>query len=69
MTAKQKITMALAYAGMTQTELARRLDISPQLLHKRIATGKFTLEEWEKLAEAMGAEADIRIRFKDGKEI
>ena len=43
MTAKQIVEMGVAYAGITNSELARRLGWSPQLLNKRINTGKFTV--------------------------
>jgi len=69
MTARQVIEMALAYAGMSNSELARRLGWSPQLLNKRMNTGKFTVEEWERIGAAIGAEARIAFRFPDGKEI
>ena len=46
MTAKQVIEMAVVYAGISNSELARRLGWSPQLLNKRLNTGKFTVEEW-----------------------
>lgn len=69
MTAKQIITMATAYCGISSSELARRLEMSPQLLNKRMNTGKFTPEEWEKIGEAMGATAKIIFIFPDGKEI
>ena len=50
-------------------ELARRLDWSPQLLNKRLNTGKFTVEEWEKIGEALGATAKVGFVFQDGREI
>lgn len=69
MTARQVIEMALAYVGMSNSELARILGWSPQLLNKRMNTGKFTVEEWERIGAAIGAEAKIVFRFPDGKEI
>ena len=69
MTAKQVVTMALAYRGMSQAELARRLEWSPQLLAKRLSTGKFTAEEWEAIGEAIGAKAKITFTFEDGTTI
>jgi uncharacterized protein (DUF2336 family) len=69
MTAKQIIEMALAYKGMSNAELARRLDWSPQLLNKRMNTGKFSLEEWATIGKAIGAEAKVVFQFPDGKEI
>ncbi len=69
MTARQVIEMALAYKGMSNSELARNLGWSPQLLNKRLNTGKFTVDEWEKIGTAIGAEAKIVFRFPDGREI
>lgn len=68
MTAKQLVDMALAYAGMSKSELARRLNWSPQLLSKRLNTGKFSVEEWCVIAKAIGAEPHIGFVFPDGKE-
>ena len=69
MTARQIIEMALAYAGITNSELARRLGWSPQLLNKRLNTGKFTVEEWQEIGAALGGTAQIVFTFPDGKEI
>ena len=69
MTAKQIIAMALGYCGISNSELARRLNWSPQLLNKRMNTGKFTVEEWQQIAEALGAKARVGFIFPDGKEI
>lgn len=69
MNARQLIEMATAYCGISNSELARRLEWSPQLLNKRLNTGKFTLEEWEKIGSAIGAKAKITFVFSDGKEI
>lgn len=69
MTARQIIEMALAYARITNAELARRLEWSPQLLNKRLNTGKFTVEEWQQIGEAIGANAQVVFTFPDGKEI
>lgn len=69
MTARQIVEMALAYKGMSNADLARKLEWSPQLLNKRLNTGKFTVEEWKMIGEAIGAEASIVFRFEDGKVI
>lgn len=69
MTAKQLIDMACAYAGISKSELARRLGWSAALLNNRTNTGKFSLEEWKKIGEAVGADATVIFRFPDGKEI
>lgn len=69
MTAKQHIEMGIAYCGITNAELARRLGWSPQLLNKRLNTGKFTVEEWQRIAEALGAEYRATFIFPDGKSV
>ncbi len=68
MTARQIIEMAVAYCGITNSELARRLDWSPQLLNKRLNTGKLTVEEWETIGKALGG--SVKIRFViNGNEV
>lgn len=69
MTARQIVEMAIAYCGITNSELARRLDWSPQLLNKRLNTGKFSVDEWEKIGKALGATAKVGFVFSEGKEI
>ena len=69
MTTKQIVEMAMAYAGVSGAELARRLGWSQQNLHKRLTTGKLTPEEWELIAAALGAKARIGFVFPDGREI
>lgn len=69
MTARQIIEMALAYAQITKADLAKRLDMSPQLLNKRLNTGKFSVDEWEQIGKAIGANCKVVFVFPDGKEI
>lgn len=66
MTARQIVEMGVAYAGITNSELARRLAWSPQLLNKRLNTGKFSVDEWQKIAEALDATIQISFKFNDG---
>ena len=69
MTAKKIVEMATAYCGISNAELARRLGWSPQLLSKRLNTGKFTVEEWKTIATALGAKARVGFVVPDGREI
>lgn len=69
-TIQQKIDMALTYSDMTKTELSKKLGYaSPQAFQKRYTTGKFTLEELEKIAKALGCEYSSCFKYPDGKEI
>ncbi|HJG27884.1 MAG TPA: helix-turn-helix domain-containing protein [Subdoligranulum variabile] len=69
MTVKQLIDMACAYSGMSKADLARNAGWSPQTLSNRINTGKFSMEDWEKIGNALGASVKIVIEFPDGKRI
>ena len=69
MECRQFIKIATATAGITQAELSKRLNMSPQLFNQRIATGKFTLEEWQRIAAALGADFLIGFQFPDGKSV
>ena len=69
MTVPQKIKMALAYANMSESELARAIGTSPQAFNQRMKTGKFTSEDLEKIANAMNAEYFFGFEFKDGTKI
>ena len=71
MTSKQLIEMACSYAGLGNNELGRRMGMSASLFSQRLKTGKFTLEEWQQIASALGADPEsvISFKFPDGKEI
>ncbi len=69
MTVKQMIKMALAYQGMSEAELARKLNSAPAAFNNRMQREKFSCEELKEIAEAIGGEYFFGIRFPDGKEI
>ena len=69
MTVPQKIKMALAYKGIKEAELARALDTSPSAFNQRMKTGKFSSEDLEKIAEAIGAKFYFGFDFEDGTKI
>lgn len=69
MTIEQKINMAIAYIGISQAELARRLGVTPQSFNKKAKRGTFTVEEMERIAEALGAVYKFGFVFSDGNEI
>ena len=64
-----KIKLAATYAGISESELARRLGMSPQSLNKRLKTGKFTSEDLENFTEALGARYNCFFEFPDGQKI
>lgn len=54
MTTEQQINMALAYKGMSQAELARKIGTTPSNLNKKVKRNTLTKEELEKIAQALG---------------
>ena len=69
MTARQIVEMALAYKGMQLKVLAEKLGWSPQLLNKRLNTGKFSVEEWQAIGAALEAPVQINFCFPDGQTV
>ena len=69
MTIPQKIKMALAYKGMSEAELSRAIGTSPSAFNQRMKTGKFSSEDMEKIAEAIGAKFFFGFEFEDGTKI
>lgn len=66
---RRKIKTAAAHAGISEAEIARRIESSPQSLSKRLKTGKFSGEELEGIAAAMGSTLRLDFVFPDGTTI
>lgn len=69
MTNAQKIRMALAYVKMSEAELARRLNSTPQAFNQRMKTDKFSSNELEKIANIVGAKYLAYFEFPDGTKV
>lgn len=54
MTIEQQINMALAYKGISQAELARRIGTTPSNLNRKVKRNTLTKDEMEKIAQALG---------------
>lgn len=66
MNIEQKIKMALGYANISQSELARRLGYTPQNFNQKIKRNTLTFEDMAKIADVLGAEWVAEFRFEDG---
>ena len=66
MTTAKQIKMALAYKEMSEAELARVIGSSPSAFNQRMKTDKFTKEELERIAAAVGAVYVAAFEFPDG---
>ena len=65
----KKIKMALAFSGMSEAALARLIGTSPGAFNQRMKTGKFSSEELEKIAQALGCTYTFYFEFPDGTKI
>ena len=69
MTIEQKLKMALAYLGMSQAELARKIGTTPSNLNQKVKRNTLTNEELEQIALALGALWRAEFVFEDGTVI
>ena len=66
---KQKIEAACKIAGVTVTELGKRIGMSQQTISYRLKTGKFKQSELEEMAVIMGAQYHSIFTFPDGNKV
>lgn len=69
MTIEQKLKMALAYSGISQAELARRIGTTPSNLNQKVKRNTLTNEELEQIALALGGAWRAEFIFSDGTVI
>lgn len=69
LTIEQKLKMALAYSGISQAELARRIGTTPSNLNQKVKRNTLTNEELEQIALALGGSWRAEFVFADGTVI
>lgn len=69
MTIEQKLSMALSYKGISQSELARRINTTPQNLNQKVKRNTLTKEELEQIAGVLGGTWRSEFVFDDGTVI
>lgn len=69
MTIEQKLGMALSYKGISQSELARRINTTPQNLNQKVKRNTLTKEELEQIAGVLGGTWRAEFVFDDGTVI
>ena len=68
-TIQQRVKAACDIAGISVTELGKRMGMSQSSISKRLNTGKFTQEEYEKMAEILGCKYISIFEFPDGQRV
>ena len=61
--------MACVKVGISKAELGRRIGLSQSAFSQRLKTGKFSDEDFESMAEALGAKYFSGFEFPDGTKI
>ena len=69
MTIEQKLKIALAYSGISQAELARRIGTTPSNLNQKVKRNTITKEEMEQIAAVLGGNWRAEFVFDDGTVI
>lgn len=69
MTSSQRIKMLCARLDINVSELARRTNQTPQNLHSRLNKGKFSPEEMEEFAKALGCKYVQYFELPNGEKI
>ena len=65
----KKIRLACVAADISISELARRINTTPQNLYQRLNVDKFTSEELNQIASALGCTFSVEFVFPDGTRI
>lgn len=63
---EQKLKMALAKAGISQAELARRLGTTPSNFNQKVKRNTLTNEDMEEIARLLGATWESHFVYDDG---
>ena len=66
---EQKISMAIAYKGTSQAAIARKMGTTPSNFSQKLKKETFTVEELEKIANALGGKYYFGFEFPDGTKI
>lgn len=69
MDVKTMVSMAAAYKGISQAQLARDLGTTPANLNKKLGRNTLTKEDLEQIAEALGGEYVCYFEFPDGTKV
>ena len=69
LTVEQKLKMALSYRGISQAELARKMNTTPSNLNQKVKRNTLTKEELESIAEILGGRWRAEFVFDDGTVI
>ena len=65
----EKLKIAMIKQGVTQVELAKRVEQTQSNLSQKFVANNFKLSEYERLVAALGCELEISIITPNGERI
>ena len=68
-TIQQKVKAACNIAGITQTELGKKMGMSQQTFSSRLKVGKFSQDEYVKMSEILGCKYVCQFEFPNGQRV
>ncbi len=69
MTIREQIKILCIKAGISVSELARRMNVSPQALSQKLIRGSVSIDELKNIAELTGSKFEAKFIFDDGDTI
>lgn len=69
MNISEQIKILCVRSNISQAELARRLGVSPQSFSAQMKRESFTIEDLDKIADAVGATFERKFIMHNGEEV
>lgn len=69
MTVTEQIKVLCVRCNVSEAELARRLGKSPQSFNSKMRRGTFSVEEMDKIADALGVDFKRTFILANGEEV
>ena len=69
MTTNQFLNMLCAVLDISQSELARRLDTTPQNFHKKVQRETLGLSDMQRIAEVTGCKFECAFILPNGRKV
>ena len=69
MTIREQIKILCIKAGISVSELARRMDVSPQALSQKLIRGSVSIDELKEIAKLTDCQFEAKFIFNDGDSI
>lgn len=66
---RDELKKLLIDCGITQRQIAERLNISPQQLSNLFGKKNFSLDDAKKIADALGATLEVNIIMPNGEKV